>query len=165
MCACVKALIVQLKLVLEQLGMEPARGRKKPVRNKSKHGIRVWMKCPKTLRSHSLRRRDQAPCCRKNKRRLLHHLSIKFFSLETSTNMMNYATIICSNILLTIVMQRISKKRKTRTFFGHGYALTYDNCCIAYSCGSSEHKELLSAISRKFRGVSCPEFHLSWCSH
>ena len=40
-----------------------------------------------------------------------------------------------------------------------------DNCCIAYSCGSSEHKELLSAISRKFRGVSCPEFHLSWCSH
>ena len=72
---------------------------------------------------------------------------------------MNYATMICSNISLTIVMQRISKKRKTRTFFGHGYALTYDNCCIAYSCGSSERKELLSEISRKFRGVSCPEFH------
>ena len=54
-------------------------GAEKNVKNKSKHGIRVWMKCPKTLRSHSLRRRDQAPCCRKNKRRLLHHLSIKFF--------------------------------------------------------------------------------------
>ena len=54
-------------------------------------------------------------------------------------------------------------KNKNRRFFGHEYALIYDECCyrmscIAHSCGSSELKELLSELSRKFRGVSCPEF-------
>ena len=54
-------------------------------------------------------------------------------------------------------------KNKNRTFFGHEYALIYDECCyrmscIAHSCGSSELKELLLELSRKFRGVSCPEF-------
>ena len=57
-----------------------------------------------------------------------------------------------------------NQKSKNRTFFGHEYALTCDDCCngmsfIAHSCGPSEHKEPLSELSRKFRGVSCPEFH------
>ena len=52
-----------------------------------------------------------------------------------------------------------NQKRKNRLFFGHEYALTYDDCCngmscIAYSCSSPERKELLSELSRKFRGVS-----------
>ena len=52
-----------------------------------------------------------------------------------------------------------NQKRKNRLFFGHEYALTCDDCCngmsfIAHSCGPSEHKEPLSELSRKFRGVS-----------
>ena len=55
-------------------------------------------------------------------------------------------------------------QNKNRRFFGHEYALIYDECCyrmscIAHSCGSSERKELLSELSRKLRRVSCPEFH------
>ena len=61
-----------------------------------------------------------------------------------------------------------NQKRKNRLFFGHEYALTYDDCCngmscIAHSCSSPECKELLSELSRKFRGVSCPE--LSFINH
>ena len=61
-----------------------------------------------------------------------------------------------------------NQKRKNRLFFGHEYALTYDDCCngmsfIAHSCGPSKHKEPLSELSRKFRGVSCPE--LSFINH
>ena len=78
--------------------------------------------------------------------------------------MMNYATMIRSNISLTKEMRRITRKAKTGCLFGHEYALTYDDCCngmsfIAHSCGPSEHKEPLSELSWKFRGVSCPEFH------
>ena len=35
--------------------------------------------------------------------------------------------------------------------------------CISHSCSSPELKELLSELSRKFRGVSCPE--LSFINH
>ena len=71
-------------------------------------------------------------------------------------------------ISLTKEMLRITRKEKNRLFFGHEYALTYDDCCngmscIAHSCSSPERKELLSELSRKFRGVSCPE--LSFINH
>ena len=81
---------------------------------------------------------------------------------------MNYSKGICSNISLTKEMPRITRKAKTRCFFGHEFAQTYDDCCnwmscIAHSCSSPELKELLSELSRKFRGVSCPE--LSFINH